>query len=109
MTACHEPVSLKDGCFALLSSSAEPVRAVVFVHGWGGSPVSTWSRFQEVVDKINDNEVLSWWYDADLYFYSYASRRFSIAEHGEAFLRFLDRVFPSPSSIPSGCEVRAAS
>ncbi|HYI97638.1 MAG TPA: hypothetical protein VEX68_29130 [Bryobacteraceae bacterium] len=35
-----------------------------------------------------------WWQDADLYFFSYESRRFSISEHTERFLRFLDHVFP---------------
>ena len=109
MTDSHEQVSLRHGCYALLSCSTEPVRAVVFVHGWGGSPVSTWSRFQEVVDKATAKDVLAWWREADLYFYRYESRRFSIAEHAESFLRFLDQVFPVPSAIPPACEARAIS
>jgi hypothetical protein len=104
----HEEVSLKHG-YALLSCNVEPARAVVFVHGWGGSPVSTWSRFQEVIDNTNQKDVLGWWHEADLYFYRYESRRFSIAEHAELFLRFVDQVFPVPTIISSACEARAVS
>jgi alpha-beta hydrolase superfamily lysophospholipase len=94
MTQHHEHVPLKDGCFAMISDLAKPNRAVVFVHGWGGSPETTWYHFQEAIDENYRPDVSSWWREADLYFYSYESRRFSIAEHTEAFLRFLDQIFP---------------
>jgi pimeloyl-ACP methyl ester carboxylesterase len=97
----HKHVPLNDGRYAILSCGAEPARAVVFVHGWGGSPVSTWYRFQEVVDHLQSADALAWWSVADLFFYRYESRRFSIAEHAEAFLRFLDQVFPVPSLLAS--------
>jgi pimeloyl-ACP methyl ester carboxylesterase len=74
-------------------------RAVVFVHGWGGSAGTTWNRFQELIDDDTEPDVRSWWSAADLYFYGYESRRFSIAEQAAAFLKFLDSVFPNPSSF----------
>jgi pimeloyl-ACP methyl ester carboxylesterase len=95
MAPRHEHVSLEGGCFALISGLPNPCRAVVFVHGWGGSPAATWYRFQELVDdEEGEAEVWAWWQEADLYFFSYESRRFSISEHAEKFLRFLDQVFP---------------
>ena len=95
MTSRHEHVSLDGGSFALISGLPNPCRAVVFVHGWGGSPAATWHRFQELVDdEEGEAEVWAWWQEADLYFFSYESRRFSISEHAERFLRFLDQVFP---------------
>lgn len=76
-------------------------RAVIFVHGWGGSPEATWYEFQDLIDDDHEPDAPDWWRHADLYFYSYESRRFSIAEHVAAFLEFLDGVFPSPpKSIP---------
>ncbi len=98
MASRHEHVSLKDGCFAMISDSPAPTRAVVFVHGWGGSPAATWYRFQELIDDDSAPDVWMWWRDADLYFYGYESRRFSISEHAERFLRFLDQIFPVRSS-----------
>lgn len=78
----------------MLSGVPAPRRAVVFVHGWGGSPAATWHRFQELIDDESVPDVWAWWREAELYFYSYESRRFSISEHAEKFLRFLDQIFP---------------
>ncbi len=94
MASRHEYVFLRGDCFAMISGAPSPRRAVVFVHGWGGSPAATWHRFQELVDDDSPREVRAWWQQADLYFYGYESRRFSISEHAERFLRFLDQVYP---------------
>jgi pimeloyl-ACP methyl ester carboxylesterase len=94
----HELIPLRGGSFAMTANSGKSTRAVVFVHGWGGSPGSTWYHFQEQIDNHKHPELAKWWQGADLYFYNYESTRFSIAEHTEAFLTFLDSIFPKFST-----------
>jgi pimeloyl-ACP methyl ester carboxylesterase len=85
----------------MISNAPDRFRAVVFVHGWGGSAETTWYRFQELVDDGADADLRDWWSKADLYFYGYESRRFSVAEHAASFLAFLDKVFPNPAALLS--------
>jgi pimeloyl-ACP methyl ester carboxylesterase len=106
MPDLHRHIFLKDGCFAKLAEDGKTHRCVIFVHGWGGSPEATWFRFQELVDDQSDQSLFGWWRETDLYFYSYESRRFSISEHTERFLRFLDQVYPKRlTSLVSGNEL----
>jgi hypothetical protein len=64
------------------------------VHGFGGDPVSTWKYFQLFIDDAA-TPTSDWWRTADLFFYSYASRRLSIAEHAQMLLDFFDSIFPT--------------
>jgi hypothetical protein len=45
----------------------------VFLHGFGGSPVSTWNDF------MGESREASWWADADMYFVGYHSLRREVA------------------------------
>lgn len=103
MAGLHRHIFLENDCFAKLVDGGGTHRCVVFVHGWGGSPATTWFRFQELIDDGSDPSALAWWQETDLYFYSYESRRFSIAEHAEGLLQFLDGVYPTrPASVVKG-------
>src|ERR1700683_3851427 len=86
------------GSYAHFSDAGpeERTNAVVFVHGLLGDPVSTWWRFQKLVDEENDPG--GFWNRCDLYFYRYESFGHSVSELSQQLRGFLDAVFPAPSA-----------
>src|SRR5947207_7161957 len=91
----HFPVRLQgsEKGFALLARKP-PESAVVFVHGFGihgfgGSPASTWAGFEHLIDEVE--ELRAEWGRCDLFFYSYRSHD-QIAPLGEDFVRFVSAV-----------------
>jgi hypothetical protein len=91
MASPHIPRALRDypKSYALLSSSDNCDRLVVFVHGFGGKPTGTWRKFQSLVDELQDK--YPWWCETDLVFYNYESRR-AIQISAQDFSRFLDDI-----------------
>ena len=75
---------------ALISDSPAPRRAVVFVHGFGGDPCTTWGDFPLLI-KTNES-----WRTTDVFFYGYAhaSRASSIDNNSHDFLKFLKQIYP---------------
>src|SRR6266404_7246123 len=58
--------------YALIPQDADHANAIVFVHGFGGSPTGTWSDFQGLSEEYADT--YPWWKTATLFFYSYNSK-----------------------------------
>ena len=57
--------------YAMIRHDMPAKRAIIFVHGFNGDPVSTWLRFQELVDELaTDHPSFQL---SDLFFYKYAS------------------------------------
>jgi pimeloyl-ACP methyl ester carboxylesterase len=85
------------GSYAHFSEAkpADRTTAVVFVHGLLGNPVSTWWRFQKLIDE--DENSRDFWSHCDLYFYRYDSFGHHVPELSEQFRGFLQLVFPTPS------------
>jgi len=79
----------------LLDHSAE--KAVIFVHGFGGSPTGTWLDFHGLVKICSPN--YPWWDTADLFFYSYESLHTPILVNAERFEKFVKHIL---STDPSG-------
>jgi hypothetical protein len=84
------PISHKS-C-ALLSRVDSARRAVVFVHGFMGDPVSTWSHFHDIGTIVNDHG----WDEADLFFLGYDSARLDIRSASWLVLEFLRGILPTP-------------
>jgi hypothetical protein len=79
--------------YALLSE-AEAVRvAIVFVHGFGGSPTGSWHNFQGLVDQFSNQ--FTWWCDSDLFFYSYDSIKTPIRVNAVRLRSFLETISES--------------
>ncbi len=76
------------------ASPEERTNAVVFVHGLLGDPVSTWWRFQRLIDE--DAGRSEFWNCSDLYFYGYESFGHHISELSQQLRGFLDVIFPAP-------------
>jgi pimeloyl-ACP methyl ester carboxylesterase len=92
----HVYVRLSDpeGSFALLSDNETTDTAVIFVHGFGGDPHSTWLNFQGLIDQSPARP--DWWGRSDVFFYRYESVTDHIFANGERLLKFIGRIFPSP-------------
>ena len=75
-------------------------RAILFIHGYGGDPVKTWSEFH---DLLPEQEHFS---GVDLLFYGYDSLQAEMIASAALFHEFLDRLFSDGvkvinSSLPS--------
>jgi pimeloyl-ACP methyl ester carboxylesterase len=57
--------------YVLLSDAASVDAAIVFVHGFGGSPTSTWANFHSLVSEYAPE--YPWYVTFDLFFVSYDS------------------------------------
>jgi pimeloyl-ACP methyl ester carboxylesterase len=57
--------------YALLSNAPNVSTAVIFVHGFGGNPTSTWTNFQGLVDEYSGK--FPYWTNSDLFFFAYDS------------------------------------
>jgi pimeloyl-ACP methyl ester carboxylesterase len=82
--------------------AANPGRkAILFIHGFGGNPISTWARFHEILPSLNEMA------DTDLYFYGYDGLRADLVASAGIFRDFLGRLFGEAAalaneSLPAG-------
>ncbi len=76
--------------YALLSSAMDVDTAVVFVHGFGGSPTGTWADFHSLVDKFPGD--YPWWSSSDLFFFGYESIHAQIRRNAPNLGDFVERV-----------------
>ena len=69
----HSPVDIPNPGgrrkWVLYASRTDPVRLVVFVHGFGGKAVKTWNHF------AHSGESNTWWRESDMLFVGYESMR----------------------------------
>lgn len=92
-TFTHTPsrVESPKGWSLYVSHSDRPVsRLVVFVHGFMGNPISTWTDFPSAA------LTRQWWADSDLLFVGYRSTKGTINGVALQFLQELPKFFPAP-------------
>lgn len=93
----HSMVLLRDGLArAALVSHSAPRRLLLFVHGFGGKAVNTWSGMGNF-DASDD-----FWAEADLVFFDYDSLRESIKGVADRLRRCIDLYYPTPNAALSG-------
>lgn len=84
----HSPVEIQNQGgrrnWVLYASSSQPVRLVVFVHGFGGKTVGAWNRFAD------SGSVSQWWRESDMLFVGYDS----LYEHPSETARWLRSRLP---------------
>ena len=80
--------------YALLSDHPATDTAVVFVHGFMGDPLTTWTDFQSLVDTFQER--FTWWRRSDLYFFGYRSVTEQIMFSAHDFAHFVKHIFPNP-------------
>jgi pimeloyl-ACP methyl ester carboxylesterase len=80
-----------DEPYAALTSKPAPDTAVVFVHGFWGSPTATWGQFKDMVDQYSD--VYPWWDLADMFFYAYQSTNIPIRFNAAGLTRYVLEVW----------------
>ena len=66
-------------------------RLVVFVHGWGGSAVETWTGFDRP-------PMGGWWAESDLIFVDYKSRRENVTTSADRLRREIAKYYPVPNA-----------
>ena len=82
----HWPVKLSEGRGTVAYwSTSTPRRLVVFVHGFRGSAVKTWTQFPSLMEK---NPATG---DCDYVYYGYDSPKYSVFVSGDRLYRLLDR------------------
>jgi len=79
--------------YVLLSGAATVTTAVVFVHGFKGDPVETWTQFQTIID--THAEEFPDWERTDVFFFDYDSTKASIDDSKHRLLEFVGKVYPS--------------
>jgi pimeloyl-ACP methyl ester carboxylesterase len=91
--------------YALLAKSQVVDTAVIFVHGFGGKPTSTWINFQGLVDEYSGE--FTWWATSDMFFYAYESLHTPIRNNANLLEKFVEDVWHtnwkgngSPSRAP---------
>src|SRR5271155_77549 len=88
-----------DQSFAWLSSANPALikRAVVFVHGFSGKAIDTWTDFYRLPDT---NAASSWWETVDLYFFDYGRQSVfeQISRNPLTLMNFLDFIWPKPDA-----------
>lgn len=77
--------------YALLSKADGVDTAVIFVHGFGGKPTSTWRDFQGLVDEYS--EEYTWWAASDMFFYDYESLHTPIRRNAKLLGDFVESVW----------------
>jgi pimeloyl-ACP methyl ester carboxylesterase len=82
--------------YALVCAEQSADTMVIFVHGFGGKPTSTWLDFQGLVKICSAN--YPWWDKCDLFFYSYESLRTPIGVNAQTLGRFLDHVLSNDAT-----------
>jgi pimeloyl-ACP methyl ester carboxylesterase len=76
----------------VLFSKHSPRAAVLFVHGWGGSALSTWDRFCTLAREASALQA------CDLFFFGYPSRDPTVAFCASRFSRFLRDLLTAPDA-----------
>jgi len=77
--------------YVLPSNGSTVDTAIIFVHGLGGKPTSTWTNFQGLVDDYSDKYPL--WITSDMFFFSYESIRTPIRSNAVLFGDFVELVW----------------
>lgn len=72
-------------------------KAVIFIHGYGGSAIKTWKEFHTLLPKSPGFE------GYDLIFYGYDGKHSTTTASASIFGAFLDRLFRHPFSIIGPC------
>jgi pimeloyl-ACP methyl ester carboxylesterase len=86
----------------IMLNVAPPEKAVVFVHGWGGSAARTWAEFPSAIRALPEAA------SADAFFLNYPSRSVSVATAGRDLQVFLEHLLRTPAtnivnlSLPEG-------
>jgi pimeloyl-ACP methyl ester carboxylesterase len=75
----------------MLSRAIRPEKAIVFVHGWGGSASGTWAEFPSALRVMPEAA------SADAYFLNYPSRSASVAAAGLEVQAFLEDLLRAPA------------
>lgn len=86
-----KPILYYPKSYALLSKAEGVDTAVIFVHGFGGKPTSTWRDFQGLVDEYSDE--YTWWATSDMFFYAYESLRTPIRRNAVLLGDFAEKVW----------------
>jgi|HubBroStandDraft_6_1064221.scaffolds.fasta_scaffold222158_2 pimeloyl-ACP methyl ester carboxylesterase len=108
----HSNPREKDPCLTTVCSSrsmdsTSPIRwlprvptisAIVFVHGFAGSPTGTWCDFHGLTEEYAAD--YPWWQDATLFFYSYDSTKKPIHYNAVRLLDFLKTVLAADPKTP---------
>jgi pimeloyl-ACP methyl ester carboxylesterase len=74
--------------------------AIVFVHGFAGSPTGTWCDFHHLSEEYAPD--YPWWKDLDLFFYKYDSTRKPILYNAVRFRTFLMQTLSGSSDESVG-------
>ncbi len=77
--------------YALLSKAEGVDTAVIFVHGLGGKPTSTWRDFQGLADEYSTE--YTWWTTSDMFFYAYESLHTPIRQNASLLGVFVGAVW----------------
>jgi hypothetical protein len=88
----------------ILPSPQQPADiAIIFVHGFGGKPTSTWINFHGLVDEYSPDYPL--FAIADLFFYSYESLHTPILRNADILRDFANQVlFANSLDMPSAVQ-----
>jgi hypothetical protein len=75
--------------------------AVIFVHGFGGKPTSTWINFHTLVDEYSTR--YPWWAQSDMFFFSYDSLHTPIRRNAQSLFSFIETVWNGkwPGATPN--------
>ena len=76
--------------YALTPEGETASTAIVFVHGFAGSPTGTWFDFHGLTEEYASD--YPWWKDATLFFYSYESTRIPVRVNASRLRSFLEAV-----------------
>ena len=81
---------------ALLATRADG-RAIVFIHGYGGDPLRTWSQFDQLLPLSSCGAA------ADIVFFGYDGLRADMVASSAIFRSFLQRLFQDGYKIVNHC------
>jgi hypothetical protein len=91
---CRPLDCLHLGSSVFVSPVRDTQTAIIFVHGFHGDPVKTWTDFQGLMDK---EEHFSGWSRADVYFFTYDDANSSIDDSATALSHFIENIYPIPN------------
>jgi hypothetical protein len=90
----HSPIVIPNPggrrSWVLYASHSEPIRLVVFVHGFGGKTVKTWNQF------ALSGHIGEWWRRSDMLFVGYHSLQERPGETAAWIRKRLSDFYPSP-------------
>jgi hypothetical protein len=83
--------------YALLSPANHVDTVVIFVHGLGGHPTTTWRDFHCLVEEYSPD--FPWWTTADMFFYAYESLHTPIRHNAELLAEFVESIWHDPENM----------